>query len=166
MMATETAKDTADTHLCGPVTEEKIGSNDISFDGFYTLQYKFFLMLLRNVFHPFSEWVTLVQGGAEVAGLKEHVSCVAWLRDFWIRATDGGRGNRAFTEQFWVPRTALFRADIGLCAGKWMQVPIWTMFITHNPQPAQLPLLALRMAVTAALNNHWFHTSPNPFCHL
>jgi len=35
MMAIETAKDTADTHLCGPVTEDEIGSNDILFDGFY-----------------------------------------------------------------------------------------------------------------------------------
>jgi len=69
MMATEIAKDTADTHLCGPVTKNEIGSNYIPFDGFYTLQYKFFLMLLRNVFHPSSEWVTLVQEGAEVAGL-------------------------------------------------------------------------------------------------
>lgn len=62
MMATETAKDTADTHLCGPVTEDEIGSNDIPFNGFYTLQYKFFLMLLRNVLHP--EWVNLVLEGA------------------------------------------------------------------------------------------------------
>jgi hypothetical protein len=42
MMATETAKDNADTRLCGPVTENEIGSYDILFDGFYTLQYKFF----------------------------------------------------------------------------------------------------------------------------
>jgi hypothetical protein len=98
--------------------------------------------------------------------LKEHVSYMARLGDFWIRATDGGRGNRAFTEKFWVPRTALFRADIGLCAGKWMQVPIWTMFITHIPQPVQPSLLALRTAVTGTLNNHWFHTSPTPFPHL
>jgi hypothetical protein len=61
MMATETAKDTTDTQLCGPVTEDEIGSHDIPFDGFYTLQYKCFLMLLRNVFYPSSEWVTLVQ---------------------------------------------------------------------------------------------------------
>lgn len=125
-----------------------------------------FLMLLRNVFHPSSEWVTLVLEGAEVAGLKEHVSYIAWLRDFWIWATDGGRRNRAFTKQLWVPRKALFRADIGVCAGKWMKVPIWTMFIIHNPQPAQLPLLALRTAVTGSLNNHWFHRSPTPFSHL
>jgi len=81
MMAKEIAKDTADTHLCGSVTEDEIGSNDIPFDGFNTLQYKFFLMLLRNMFHPSSEWVTLVQEGAEVAGLKEHVSYMTWLRD-------------------------------------------------------------------------------------
>jgi len=99
MMATETAQDTADTHLCGPVTEDEIGSNDIPFDGFYTLQYKIFPMLLRNMFHSSSEWVTLVLEGAEVAGLKEHVSYMVWLRDFCIRATDEGRGNRAFTEQ-------------------------------------------------------------------
>jgi len=37
-------------------------------------------MLLRNAFHPSSEWVTLVLEGAEVAGLKEHVSYIAWLR--------------------------------------------------------------------------------------
>ena len=28
------------------------------------------------------------------------------------------------TSSFCVPRTALFRADIGLRAGKWMQAPI------------------------------------------
>jgi len=82
MMATETAKDTADTHLCGPVTEDEIGSYDILFDGFYTLQYKFFPMLQRNVYHPSSEWVTFIQEGAEVAGLKEHVIYMARLRDF------------------------------------------------------------------------------------
>jgi hypothetical protein len=37
MIATETAKDTADTHLCGPVTEDKMGSNDNPFDGLCTL---------------------------------------------------------------------------------------------------------------------------------
>jgi hypothetical protein len=37
MMITETAKGTADTHLCGPVTEEETGSNDVLFDGFYTM---------------------------------------------------------------------------------------------------------------------------------
>jgi hypothetical protein len=65
----------------------------------------------------------LVLEGAEVAGLKERVSYMVWLRDFWIRATDGGRGNRAFTEQLWVPRKAVFKADIGLCAGNGCRCP-------------------------------------------
>lgn len=35
-MTTETANGMADTRLCGPVTEET-GSNDILFEGFYTM---------------------------------------------------------------------------------------------------------------------------------
>jgi hypothetical protein len=39
-------------------------------------------MFQRNMLHPSSGWMNLVQVGDEVIGMKEHASYMGWLRDF------------------------------------------------------------------------------------